>query len=992
MMGEHTAAIAAHTGMDKGLSIVLHGLICSPSYVCRQTRASTQPQQSSAIASLLLQLQLHSQLKLHKTHTAPNPFASLHTMSGRKPNSDGKKGGGAGRGNASSQSADSHEAKSASTPLSSPPPSSSSSSSSSSTRLPSASSQYRSALHAATSTPTIRPPPPPPPKRERFADLKWSLSRELNPPAASQLHGFGGSKEQIAARVLASPRVQEAIERIAADTHNGGSGSSSSASGASREEAMQMTRQIFDGMYSTINETNIRMAIYAMRKVWRSMYEGIRVNEDGIQMLHEFAAAGTPVVLLPMHKSHIDYLLLTYVCAAYSKYPPFIIAGDNLNIPLVGRVLRHGGGLFIRRTFGDDVLYKAVFFEYLSFLLSSGYSLEVFIEGTRSRQGKLKTPRTGVLTVLADILASGTLGSKDIMLVPIAISYDKVIEGSTFVNEMLGARKQKETLTATINSINHVVRLNFGSIDISICPALSMREHLGLTSIPHSLSPHPPPPSSSSHSSSGSRLFLQASSAEQKRLITSLAHKILYQMNLRLVVSPTAIVATVLLTHLHRGISRKELIARVDAVRCMIIERGGNVAHLFEVESVPSIVDRTLKVLSKLISDQHGIVFGYRQITSLELSIYRNQLIHFFVAESIMCVAMAAEFQSERHIRNHARSNANNANNGDSASSAAASSTTVMVDKFKLLESVRFVSKLLKAEFIFKPTPDLQENVEEALEALCTRGVLRVVDEHVDGEAGKKDGQASAQPAAAGSLASRTRYVCLHPSGVDTFLFLCMLIWPFVEVYFVSIASLFVLLPDQVMEQTRLADIASRRAEALFYSGGIDFYESMNKDSIINAFEWCVKQGVLRAHQVGGIKMLQLTPEYQHQPEDLAFVSSLTSSSTSSSSSAPSSTTAPASRFIPLIPHSDRKSLRSFVLRVAHFRKIRLLSSDENRSLLQIFVSDLAATGEHSTATAATGTSTIAGLAGMVSGMTTSTTATSTSTMPQGITKLLSRL
>lgn len=264
-------------------------------------------------------------------------------------------------------------------------------------------------------------------------------------------------------------------------------------------------------------------------------------------------------------------------------------------------------------------------------------------------------------------------------------------------------------------------------------------------------------------------------------------------MNLKLVISPTSIVATVLLTNLNRGIARKDIITRAEHIKKMILSRGGSVAHIFHVEPMAAIVDRALKVLGKLLQEQHSIVYGTRNITSLELSIYRNQLLHFFVNESLMCVSMAAEHKDVRAIKT--------------------SSTQTLVDKSRLIDSVRFISQLLKFEFIYKGGTDMEDNFDQTLEILEGRGVLKERD--VEGAA------STSQQHHMG----KQRSVSLNSSGVDDFLFLSMLIWPFIETYWIAIASLFVLLPDVVMESKKLAEVASRRAEALYYSGHVEFYE-----------------------------------------------------------------------------------------------------------------------------------------------------------------------
>lgn len=262
----------------------------------------------------------------------------------------------------------------------------------------------------------------------------------------------------------------------------------------------------------------------------------------------------------------------------------------------------------------------------------SMYRLECFIEGTRSRSGKIKTPpKTGFLSNLVEILTEGRLKQRgdDILLIPIAISYDKVLEGATFVNEMLGAKKQKETLTGLINSFNHVIRLNFGSIDIQFCTPISLRATLP--------SPTISVPTNSNNNEIIFAAYRSLTSSEQHRYIKSVAHRICYEMNLKLVISPTALVATVLLTHLNRGISISDIESRMNWLREEIVQRGGEVAHIFNTATSAAIVSRALQVLAKLVQQHNSIIYGYRQITSLELSFYRNQLLHFFLAESLVC-------------------------------------------------------------------------------------------------------------------------------------------------------------------------------------------------------------------------------------------------------------------------------------------------------------------------------------------------------------------
>ncbi|MBL7662577.1 glycerol-3-phosphate acyltransferase [bacterium] len=173
------------------------------------------------------------------------------------------------------------------------------------------------------------------------------------------------------------------------------------------------------------------------------------LDVDGFNELRELLAAG-PVVLAPTHRSHFDYLLLTYFFDRQGLRLPYIIAGDNLNFFPAGFFLRRSGGLFIRRSFNNDRLYQEVFENYVSELLEQGKMLEVFIEGGRTRSGILREPKLGFLKTLVGFLEQGKLA--DLKIVPISINYDRVIEETDLAREFLGQSKPKESIFELLES------------------------------------------------------------------------------------------------------------------------------------------------------------------------------------------------------------------------------------------------------------------------------------------------------------------------------------------------------------------------------------------------------------------------------------------------------------------------------------------------------------------------------------------------------------
>ncbi|EPY1491253.1 glycerol-3-phosphate 1-O-acyltransferase PlsB, partial [Klebsiella michiganensis] len=168
-------------------------------------------------------------------------------------------------------------------------------------------------------------------------------------------------------------------------------------------------------------------------------------------------------VYVPCHRSHMDYLLLSYVIYHQGLVPPHIAAGINLNFWPAGPIFRRGGAFFIRRTFKGNKLYSTVFREYLGELFSRGYSVEYFVEGGRSRTGRLLDPKTGTLSMTIQAMLRG--GNRPITLVPIYIGYEHVMEVGTYAKELRGATKEKESLPQMLRGLSKLRNLGQGYVN-----------------------------------------------------------------------------------------------------------------------------------------------------------------------------------------------------------------------------------------------------------------------------------------------------------------------------------------------------------------------------------------------------------------------------------------------------------------------------------------------------------------------------------------------
>ena len=229
-------------------------------------------------------------------------------------------------------------------------------------------------------------------------------------------------------------------------------------------EARARARKFAWEIASDFSYPVVRAGELVLRQLWNRLYDEVVVHHG-----KELAALapGKGLVYLPNHRSHIDYLLLSYFINAQGLAPPHIAAGDNLNIPLVGAILRRGGAFFLRRSFKGEPLYAAVFREYLHAMLAKGFPIAYFIEGGRSRSGRTLSPKSGLLGMTVESFMREH--PRPLLLVPVYFSYEKLLEGRTFVAELEGQPKRGESLYELVGVARHLrrvygrVHVNFGS-------------------------------------------------------------------------------------------------------------------------------------------------------------------------------------------------------------------------------------------------------------------------------------------------------------------------------------------------------------------------------------------------------------------------------------------------------------------------------------------------------------------------------------------------
>jgi len=233
------------------------------------------------------------------------------------------------------------------------------------------------------------------------------------------------------------------------------------ARGVGRRDALKVARGYAFEIAANYSHWFVTLLYELLSRLWNRLYDGVELaNFSNL----ESVAEGSEVIYVPCHRSHMDYLLLSYVVYHKGYAVPHIAAGINLNMPVVGSLLRRGGAFFLRRSFSGNALYSAVFMKYLGEMMARGHSIEYFIEGGRSRTGRLLQPKAGMLAMTVRSYLREP--ERPLVFVPVYFGYERIVEGRTYIGELSGRPKEKESILSLLKTIP-ALRSRFGKVYVS---------------------------------------------------------------------------------------------------------------------------------------------------------------------------------------------------------------------------------------------------------------------------------------------------------------------------------------------------------------------------------------------------------------------------------------------------------------------------------------------------------------------------------------------
>lgn len=413
-------------------------------------------------------------------------------------------------------------------------------------------------------------------------------------------------------RLLLTPGVQLAIKGRHASK------------GISLAEAKRDAKRYAMEIAADVSYPTVRILDRVLAWIWNRLYDGIRVL--GTQRLHA-VSEDNAIVYVPCHRSHMDYLLLSYVIYHQGLSLPHIAAGINLNLPVIGPLLRRGGAFFLRRSFKGNRLYAAVFDAYLQRLQSAGFSTEYFIEGGRSRSGRLLTPKTGMLSMTVNGFVKQP--SRPLVFVPVYFGYEKLLEGKSFVSELEGGRKEKESLFALLRSLGKL-REKFGQVYVNFGEPLTLTDFLDAEQ-----------PQWRNSLDSGERPEWLGSVSEK------LGTEIMQRINASAAVTPVALIATALLGTPRQSMGFENLAAQIDFYRDLLAaEPYANAVELPERES-DAMIEHAIE-LNAVKREPHalGDVVRMDEKSAVLMTYFRNNVAHLFALHA----SIACAFMNGQHV------------------------------------------------------------------------------------------------------------------------------------------------------------------------------------------------------------------------------------------------------------------------------------------------------------------------------------------------------
>lgn len=498
--------------------------------------------------------------------------------------------------------------------------------------------------------------------------LTYRVLRRLERERRSVVGPIEKAPERVRSEILRSPRLRAVISDLAHQAPD-----------AIRTRTAEAATMLAE-LQATPDPTVLKGMGVILRWGFNRIYHGIEFDQKDVDRVREASRNGA-LVLLPSHKSHIDYLILSYFFYERNLPLPRIAAGDNLNFQPIGPIFRRAGAFFIRRSFKGDRLYASVVDAYIRRLIRDGFPMELFLEGARSRTGKLLEPKFGLLNMIVD--AALGVPEQTVHFVPISIGYERVVEADSYQRELSGGEKKKEEASDLL-SASEVLRHRYGRINLHFGTILTLDDICAELDITRAQIERP---------------------AKRRAMVTRLGNRVMDEINRVTAVTPGSLTALSLLASSDDPIAETEILATAGRLLGLLKRQGARIADTAEMPGgglrAPAIREALqMFIEAELLDELSGSRYRIIKSRRIQLDTSKNIIVHFFVERGL--VSCAFDRNPDGSVR---------------PTSAAV-----------LQERVLWASRLFKHEFRFRADAPFEEIFDTTLADLIRDGHVAATD------------------------------------------------------------------------------------------------------------------------------------------------------------------------------------------------------------------------------------------------------------------------
>nr|XP_055032488.1 glycerol-3-phosphate acyltransferase 1, mitochondrial isoform X2 [Misgurnus anguillicaudatus] len=675
--------------------------------------------------------------------------------------------------------------------------------------------------------------------------------------------------------VLNNSRLESAIIEVAAESEDDPKADS---------KVRRKARGFLQEMVANISPAFIRLTGWVLLKLFNGFFWSIQIHKGQLEMVKKAASEyNAPLVFLPVHKSHIDYLLITFILFCHNIKAPHIAAGNNLNIPILRTLIRKLGGFFIRRKLDEtsdgkkDVLYRSLLHAYTEELLRQQQFLEVYLEGTRSRSGKPSPACAGMLSIVVDTLCTGSI--PDVLIVPVGISYDRIIEGN-YNSEQLGRPKKNESLWGVACGVFRMLRKNYGCVRVDFTQPFSLKEYLDTQRSRHLqttltleqvLLPTiiaAQPDHAVVNGEDGDHLNFRDLTDEpwRRQVIANLAKHVLFTASKSSAIMSTHIVACLLLYRHREGVLLSKLVEDFFNMKEEILSRDFDLGFSGNSEDVVmhalSLLGNCLNVTSTNKNSEFIIAPRSTVPALFELNFYSNGLFHVFISDAIIACTALALLKEQPAI----------------TSAREQSSSSTLLSQERLIRRAAGLSHFLSNEVaVAMPCQTLYQVLHDAVTRLIEYGVLIVAEEEQEELSPSEEPWPKKFPETLTWRSDeededsdfgdeqRDRYLKVSPSAEhqEFFVFLQRILTPVLEAY--SGAAIFIHGLSSPMSEREYTQQLFKYLLTRTERGLAAYGESATHYLVKNTVKTFKELGVLKERKEGGVCHVELSSAFLPQ-------------------------------------------------------------------------------------------------------------------------------